>query len=69
MRSTVKVIHSIMEHLDTLPEQHGEGDYDNMLKIIASTHNMAVNKVMKLCRTVITGGKVYSVVMPYTLEA
>jgi len=47
-----------MEHLDTLPEQHGEDDYSNMLKTVASTHNMAVNKVMKVCRAVITGGKV-----------
>lgn len=48
-----------------LPEQHGEGDYGNMLKTIASTHNMAVNRVMKLCRTIITGKKVYSLTIPF----
>lgn len=51
-------MHSIMEHLDKLPEQHGEDDYSNMLKGIATSHNMPVGKVMKLCRNVITGGKV-----------
>lgn len=49
---------SIMEHLDLLPGQHGEDDYSNMLKNIATLHEMAVGKLMRTCRNVITGGKV-----------
>lgn len=41
-----------------LPEQYGEDDYNNMLKTTATSHNMPVGKVMKLCRNIITGGKV-----------
>lgn len=53
------VIHSIVEHLDTLPEPHGEDDFSNMLNTIATTNNMSLGKVMKICRSVITGGKVF----------
>lgn len=48
-----------MEHIDALPEPHGEDDFSNMLNTIATTNNMAVGKVMKICRSVITGGKVF----------
>lgn len=41
-----------------LPEQNGEDDYGNMLKTIATTHNIAIGKLMKACRNIITGGKV-----------
>ena len=53
------VLHSVVKHLDTLPELHGEDDFSNMLNTIATTNNMAVGKVMKVCRSVITGGKVF----------
>ena len=53
------MIRSIMGHLDALPEPHGEDDFSNMLNAIATTNNMAVGKVMKICRSVITGGKVF----------
>lgn len=45
-----------------LPEQHGDDDYNNMLKNIATAHNMPTGKLMKLCRNVITGGKVFYII-------
>ena len=61
------VLQSIIAHIDMLPDHHGEDDYSKMLNTIATTHNMAVGKMMRLCRNVITGGKVYSDLVQYIM--
>lgn len=52
------VLKSIIAQLDELPDHHSEDDYSEMLNTIATSHSMAVGKLMRLCRNVITGGKV-----------
>jgi len=52
------MLEDIINHLDRLPGNHDEEDYVAMLKSIAKDHKLSLGKVMKVCRHVITGGKV-----------
>jgi len=57
-RDVTVLLQDVINQLDQLPGNHGEEDYVVMLKSIATNHKLSLGKMMKVCRQVITGGKV-----------
>jgi len=57
-RDLKALLQDIINQLDQSSDDHGEEGYVVMLKSIAKNHKLSLGKVMKVCRHVITGGKV-----------
>ena len=54
------LLQDVITQLNQSSGDHGEEGYVIMLKSIAKNHKLSLGKVMKVCRHVITGGKVWT---------